>query len=618
MSHRVSARLGIAFALSGLFGLVGCGAPQGAGDADVSNLEWVKSRTNSTQYAYLESRDLADTFIFGASVIGVDDFISSALNMVIRPTNVKLRTRTTGGVKKLDVLTADANQETLLSFNTKAVSGKTEIDFASAGNDVQLRGLIDAIGGIYTAGDMDGYWVSSGAPRVLKIQQDADTLVVDLLHTIRQAVLKTDIFGNQTIDHFVSDHAGKVTIRVFLKRKKTLARINRNRKVADGLAKSVGYFGPDLGGESNDVQIQRFAIGDAQDASSSITFYLKDVPAEFKSVAQKAILSWNAGFGNGSVIKVADAPASLDAGDPRFNVVKWFNGLDDEIGWAGVAKMIVEPDTGLVMGGNLYLNGGSVLEMYKGITDFSQRMGAGGLPILSGTLGNVRFDRDPGEKPVVPYLSDLTQNYASYMQGYYLETIAHEVGHVLGLRHNFRGSTELTANESASVMDYSPRAERAHYKGPGRYDVAAIRWGYFGEAPRGAALPFCTDEDIWKFYDCSQGDWGAPEKSAIYGLLDGTLALTKKPIEATEDVLVSSLTGALENALKIKKFSAQLPAATRADTLKKIDAAYNYLYTAAPDAALTAPQKAIVEKNLARVRELAKKKEDELRAAGNL
>jgi hypothetical protein len=62
---------------------------------------------------------------------------------------------------------------------------------------------------------------------------------------------------------------------------------------------------------------------------------------------------------------------------------------------------------------------------------------------------------------------------------------AHEVGHTLGLQHNYIAST----NERSSVMDYpAPRVRlaangdvdisSAYGRGPGDYDVWAIRWGY--------------------------------------------------------------------------------------------------------------------------------------------
>src|SRR5438045_9468158 len=62
---------------------------------------------------------------------------------------------------------------------------------------------------------------------------------------------------------------------------------------------------------------------------------------------------------------------------------------------------------------------------------------------------------------------------------------AHEVGHTLGLAHNYIASTY----ERGSVMDYPPPrvtvnsrgdidVSSAYAVGPGAYDIFAIHWGY--------------------------------------------------------------------------------------------------------------------------------------------
>ena len=76
--------------------------------------------------------------------------------------------------------------------------------------------------------------------------------------------------------------------------------------------------------------------------------------------------------------------------------------------------------------------------------------------------------------------------------------VMHEVGHTLGLRHNFRGSAGITAAQLAdrdhteryghgvSVMDYAPPAlsldprQQGHFYSPtiGSYDRWAITYGY--------------------------------------------------------------------------------------------------------------------------------------------
>ena len=68
-------------------------------------------------------------------------------------------------------------------------------------------------------------------------------------------------------------------------------------------------------------------------------------------------------------------------------------------------------------------------------------------------------------------------------------TLVHEFGHNLGLTHNFMGSADddnfwrnedgIPVSRSTSVMDYPDADEDRGFK-PGPYDVAAIRYGYYG------------------------------------------------------------------------------------------------------------------------------------------
>lgn len=82
--------------------------------------------------------------------------------------------------------------------------------------------------------------------------------------------------------------------------------------------------------------------------------------------------------------------------------------------------------------------------------------------------------------------------------------IAHEIGHTLGLRHNFKGSL---VPPSSSVMDYLGLVGTS-MTGPGPYDVAAVRYlhGMDSSLP---AEPFCTDEQTVRDPACMAYDWGA-------------------------------------------------------------------------------------------------------------
>ena len=137
----------------------------------------------------------------------------------------------------------------------------------------------------------------------------------------------------------------------------------------------------------------------------------------------------------------------------------------------------------------------------------------------------------------------------------YRATLAHELGHNLGLRHNFIGSfdkanwkfapSEKSDRDYSSVMDYLASDE--HYDGIGPQDVAAIRAAYSGmietntgelislaEVRKRAgisswndlttegvrlskvkAMPFCSDEDAGFTPVCNRFDRGTTPAEVV-------------------------------------------------------------------------------------------------------
>jgi hypothetical protein len=86
------------------------------------------------------------------------------------------------------------------------------------------------------------------------------------------------------------------------------------------------------------------------------------------------------------------------------------------------------------------------------------------------------------------------------------DVVLHEIGHTLGLRHNFKGSL---VPPSSSVMDYLDDPDSIAVVNPGSYDTAAVRFLYGLSAER-PTDPFCNDDGIRLDPTCNTFDKGDP------------------------------------------------------------------------------------------------------------
>ena len=189
-----------------------------------------------------------------------------------------------------------------------------------------------------------------------------------------------------------------------------------------------------------------------------IIYYLdRGVPEPVKSALIEGAAWWNdafesAGFKNAFQIKVL--PEGADLLDVRYNVIQWVH--RSTRGWSYGAS-VVDPRTGEIIKGHV-------------------------------SLGSLRVRQDYliAEGLLRPYGDDDSKNNA--MKKMAIERLrqlsAHEVGHTIGLSHNYISS----ARERKSVMDYPHPLikfsknqidlSEAYEQGIGAWDKLAINWGY--------------------------------------------------------------------------------------------------------------------------------------------
>jgi Met-zincin/Domain of unknown function (DUF5117) len=192
-----------------------------------------------------------------------------------------------------------------------------------------------------------------------------------------------------------------------------------------------------------------------------IVYYLDNgTPEPIRSALLQGASWWNQAFeaaGYKNAFQVKLLPDSADPMDIRYNLINWVH--RSTRGWSYGAA-VVDPRTGEIIKGQVSLGSLRVRQDYL----IAQGLLA---PFESGT-------NSPGDDKMMKMALERLKQLA-----------AHEVGHTLGLMHNFASS----ANNRASVMDYPPPLARVNDKGDidlkqayatgiGQWDKVSIAWGY--------------------------------------------------------------------------------------------------------------------------------------------
>ena len=237
-----------------------------------------------------------------------------------------------------------------------------------------------------------------------------------------------------------------------------------------------------------------------------ITWWIENTtPVEFRPTIKEAILAWNqafekAGFKNAIRCEVQPDTASWDAGDIRYNVLRWTSSPFPPFG--GYGPSFVNPKTGQIIGADImleYVFFTNRLKQEKLFDATSQTFQANEFTQNNFCdIGNYFSQATQfGNAALMAYsATDVEKSNYIKQSLYYL--VLHEVGHTFGLNHNMKASqlhspaninnTTLTKQIglTGSVMDYPAanialdRTKQGQYftTKPGPYDLWAIEFGY--------------------------------------------------------------------------------------------------------------------------------------------
>lgn len=251
-----------------------------------------------------------------------------------------------------------------------------------------------------------------------------------------------------------------------------------------------------------------------------IIFYMeKTIPIHLRPIVRSGIEEWNRafekiGFDNAVEVRQQREEDEWDPEDVNYNTFRW---ITADAGFA-IGPSRVNPMTGQILDADILFDAGFLRSWKVEYENFSAQ-----------TVASWLGDDEPNPGQTLPYMPRAIQGECRLSQGMQhqfgfaaaamaaqgviskrgelpdefvqqalKEVVMHEVGHTLGLRHNFKASAWKTLQEIddpsrptseptvASVMDYSPTniavtgaKQPAYYTNTiGPYDHWAIEYGY--------------------------------------------------------------------------------------------------------------------------------------------
>ena len=243
-------------------------------------------------------------------------------------------------------------------------------------------------------------------------------------------------------------------------------------------------------------------------------FWLENtIPEEFRAAVREGVLAWNLafekiGFINAIIVKQMPDDATWHPGDVRYSTIRWI--VQPGSGYA-VGPSRANPFTGEIYDADIRISADFTRSFYREFDEFVTPVTTDG-PIalwekeeeeLNISKHQCQYSNYLSSQMILSWHSLISQGYINnttsqlkeYVHKGLVDLVLHEVGHTLGLRHNFKASSIFTIDElsntnftkamglSGSVMDYHPVSlldygNTMFQTIPGPYDEWAIAYGY--------------------------------------------------------------------------------------------------------------------------------------------
>ncbi len=248
-----------------------------------------------------------------------------------------------------------------------------------------------------------------------------------------------------------------------------------------------------------------------------ITWWIENTtPLKWRETIKEGVLAWNeafekAGFKNAMVVKVQPDDADWDAGDVRYNVLRWTSSPNPPFG--GYGPSFVNPRTGEILGADIMLefvhftnrvfadklyNNAATNMKLETTDELEAKKFLEKNNLLHCSAGHIMHENLQLGTAVLQATNASDLDMDAIKKEGMKSLIMHEVGHTLGLNHNMKASQLFSPAQLAdkdfikgkaltgSVMDYAginitnDRSKQGQYydMAVGPYDIWAIQFGY--------------------------------------------------------------------------------------------------------------------------------------------